>query len=290
MSVYLIPFNPVKLYLCSFRLLLGLTEATELNTQTQDAFSFPPAPSLVHLLTLISPNSADTGGVFRNPRLEFKIKKLKQNASHVSIPHPAGQKRSCVRSFTCYLYFYYDSYKNTNQNQYQCGRILAGGSEMWSQLQKKTPVGASQQPGRSDFNIQHGETPPSCSQEEALRPACLKEAAGGWVSGWWRHRVLQGASSIHLLFSAFSARRDREERASRAGVSHQRRVLKEDRRLQRRQGRFSFLASARDPHSSSPTPQSVKESQALKLYFKASQHKISGSSLLLQKKRRVQTF
>lgn len=60
-------------------------------------------------------------------------------------------------------------------------------------------------------------------------------------------------------FTAFSTRRDREERASRAGVSHQRRVLKEDRRLQRPRGRFSFLAAARDPRSSSPTPQSVRE-------------------------------
>ncbi len=65
------------------------------------------------------------------------------------------------------------------------------------------------------------------------------------------------ASSVHHLFTAFSTRRDREERASWAAVSHQRQVLKEDRHLLRRWGRFSFLASARDPRSFSPTPRSV---------------------------------
>lgn len=137
---------------------------------------------------------------------------------------------------------------------------------MWSQLQK-TLLEQLSSSGRSDFNIQHGETHSSSSQEGALHPACFKEAVGGWISGsvgWWqgwrgRHRVLQVASSPHLLLLTFSTRQDREERASRASVSHQRRVLKEDRRLQRRQGRFSFLSSARDPRSSSPTPQSVRE-------------------------------
>lgn len=57
---------------------------------------------------------------------------------------------------------------------------------MWSQL-LKNPVGASQQPERSDFNVQHGETPPSC-QEGALRPAHVGEAVdviwGRGVGGW----------------------------------------------------------------------------------------------------------
>ena len=130
---------------------------------------------------------------------------------------------------------------------------------MRPQLQKTLLVPLSSS-GRSDFNIQHGETRSSCSQEEALRPAWVKEAVsggseGGGGVGGGGAGVLLRSSPLYSVFITAESWRESEP----GGVSHQHRVLKEGRRLQRPRGTFSFLASARDPRSSSPAPRSVGE-------------------------------
>lgn len=97
----------------------------------------------------------------------------------------------------------------------------------------ETSAGASQQPGRSDFNIQHSETHSSRSQEEALHPACLKEAVGGWVIGWWRgwrwrHRVLRGPPPFITSLQHFQhggiVKRERAGRPLVVSVGFQRRA------------------------------------------------------------------
>lgn len=65
---------------------------------------------------------------------------------------------------------------------------------MWLQLQKTTLVLLSSS-GRSDFNIQHGETHSSCSQEEALHPARSKEAVDGWVGQWVAAAAMEAEAS-----------------------------------------------------------------------------------------------
>ena len=145
------------------------------------------------------------------------------------------------------------------KDQHQCGPVSAGGSEMRPQLQKTLLVPLSSS-GRSDFNIQHGETRSSCSQEEALRPAWVKEAVsggseGGGGVGGGGAGVLLRSSPLYSVFITAESWRESEP----GGVSHQHRVLKEGRRLQRPRGTFSFLASARGPRSSSPAPRSVGE-------------------------------
>lgn len=98
----------------------------------------------------------------------------------------------------------------------------------------------------------------------------------GGVSGWWQGR--RGRPGRPPFISSLQRFHCREERVSRgAAVSRQRRVLKEDRRLRRPQGRFSFLASARDPHSSSLAPQSVREHDVI--YLKQAPNKSNSNSV-----------
>lgn len=161
------------------------------------------------------------------------------------------------------------------KDKHQCGPVSTGWSEMRPQLQKTLLVPLSSS-GRSDFNIQLGETRSSCSQEEALRPAWVKEAVGGGSEGGGGvggggAGVLLRSSPLYSVFITAGSWRESEP----GGVSHQRRVLKEGRRLHRSRGTFSFLASARDPHSSSPAPRSVGEHrERLKEQFTRNQSSI----------------
>lgn len=79
--------------------------------------------------------------------------------------------------------------------------------------------------GRSDFNIQHGETRPPRSQEEALRPACLKEAVGGWLEGEGgstgssrRRRLLHSSPLLQRFQHGGIVKRERAGRSLVIGV------------------------------------------------------------------------
>lgn len=71
---------------------------------------------------------------------------------------------------------------------------------MWSQLQKN-PLSSRDAPTSTS---KRGESPPSCSQEEALRPACPKEAAGGWVIGGGGSQPAGGLLHSSPRFSGFN--------------------------------------------------------------------------------------